>query len=66
MKLTAYHGRYYGPFARILLAVVSLREKKLGEAQKILAELAREYPENPLFKRELARVEETLRKKERL
>jgi hypothetical protein len=53
LKLTARHGRYYGPFAGILLVVVSLREKKLADARLLLAELVREFPENPLFCAEL-------------
>jgi hypothetical protein len=64
LKLTAHNGRYYGPFAKILLAVVSLREKKAAEAEKLLSGLAQEFPENELFKRELVRVS-TLAKKGR-
>jgi hypothetical protein len=56
LKLTARQGRYYGPFARILLVVVSLREKKVEDARLLLVELVREFPENPLFRRELAIV----------
>src|SRR5512140_2956683 len=33
LKQVAWHGRYYGPFAKILLAVVCLREKKPQEAR---------------------------------
>jgi hypothetical protein len=58
LKLTARQGRYYGPFARILLVVVSLREKKTEDARLLLAELVRDFPENPLFRRELAIVAE--------
>jgi len=56
LKLVARQGRYYGPFARILLAVVSLREKKLGDAETLLAGLAAEFPDNAVFKKELAQV----------
>lgn len=62
LKLAAQHGRYYGPFARILLAVVSLREKKLRDAQTLLEGLARDFPENRLFSRELGRVKDRLKK----
>ena len=33
-----------------------LREKQPRETQKLLASLASEYPENPLLRKELARV----------
>jgi hypothetical protein len=63
LKLAAQHGRYYGPFARILLAVASVREGKLEEAEKLLAGLSQDFPENPLFKKELARVRDAMRRK---
>ena len=53
LKLTAQYGRYYGPFARILLIVVSLREKKYADAVTLLTELSRQFPENRLFQKEL-------------
>jgi hypothetical protein len=56
LKLVARQGRYYGPFARVLLAVVSLREKKLTDAETLLAGLAAEFPGNDLFQRELVQV----------
>jgi len=56
LKLVAKQGRYYGPFARILLAVVSLREKKLADAETLLAGLATEFPANAVFQKELAQV----------
>jgi hypothetical protein len=61
MKIVARQGRYYAPFARVLLAVVSLREGKPADAQTILAGLAREYPNNALFAKELARLNDRLR-----
>jgi hypothetical protein len=39
VKLAARHGRYLGPFARILLVVASLREKKRADAEQLLAGL---------------------------
>jgi hypothetical protein len=62
LKLAAYHGRYYAPFARILLVVVSLREKKLADAQELLTGLVRDFPENPVLRDELARVNERVRR----
>jgi hypothetical protein len=56
LKLVARHGRFYAPFARVLLAVISLREKKLEDARLLLAGLVADFPENPLFRRELTLV----------
>ncbi len=61
LKLTARHGRYYGPFARVLLAVISLREKKIADAEQLIAGLVQEFPENPLFRKELAIVADRAR-----
>jgi len=61
----AEHGRYYRPFAKILLSVIYLREKQPQKAEQFLAELARDFPENPLIARELAKVRENLRRKNR-
>ncbi len=60
LKLVARHGQYYGPFAKILLAVVYLREKKPHEARSYLAEVARDYPGNPLIQKELEKVNRKL------
>ncbi len=51
-------GRYLGPFAKILLSLIHLREKRLPQSMRLLDELSREFPENPLFKKELVRVRE--------
>ena len=56
LELVARRGRYYGPLARIMLAVVHVREKRSGKAEALLAGLAPEFPENPLFRKELLRV----------
>ena len=61
VKLAARHGRYYGPFARILLAVASLREKKLDDAHQLVSGLADEFPDNPLFRKELAFISDRIR-----
>lgn len=65
LKLTARHGRYLGPFARILLVVVSLREKKLEDAQSLLDGLVQEFPENPVLRKELALVSDQVRRRPR-
>jgi predicted Zn-dependent protease len=56
LKLVAERGRYYPPMARILLAVIYLRDKRPEAALPLLTDLAREYPENPLLQREAARA----------
>jgi hypothetical protein len=56
LELVAKQGKYYGPFARMLLAVIALREKRPWDAESLLAGLAAEYPENPLIREELARA----------
>ena len=33
-----------------------MREKRPRDAQKLLAELSREYPENALYRKELAKL----------
>ena len=51
LELVVQKGKYYGPLARILLAVINMREKRPAEAEKLLAGLVSEYPENPLYAR---------------
>jgi hypothetical protein len=52
LERVATSGRYLGPFARILLAIVHLREKRPQQALAILRQLARDFPQNPLFRKE--------------
>jgi hypothetical protein len=56
VELVARQGHYLKPFAKILLAVANLREKRPRVAETLLFELARDYPENPLFKKELSQL----------
>ena len=57
LKITAENGQYLAPFARILLAIAYVREKDMGKAREILASLRDQYPKNPLFAREIARLQ---------
>jgi len=57
VAITAERGRYLKPFARVLLAVAHLREKDIAQARALLTGLRDEFPANPLFARELARLE---------
>jgi hypothetical protein len=61
VQLVARQGHYLKPFAKILLAIANLREKRPRESERLLIELSREFPENPLFKRELAQLSAKLR-----
>ena len=54
--IAADHGHYLRPFAKILLALAALREKKKDVATTQLTELVAEFPENPLFVSELAKL----------
>ncbi len=56
VQKAAQSARYLGPFAKILLSVAYLREKKPQECQRLLSEFNRDYPENRLVRRELAKL----------
>ncbi len=57
LQMTADHGRYLGPFARILLAIAYVRDKDTARARGVLSSLRDEFPNNPLFAREIARLD---------
>jgi len=57
LRLTAEKGHYLAPYARLLLALAALRDHDRLEARRLLAGLADEFPQNPLYRRELARIE---------
>jgi len=57
LELTAEHGRYLAPFARLLLAIAHLREGEVPRARELLIGLRQQFPENPLFDREIARID---------
>ncbi len=56
LQIVADRGAYYGPYARILLSVIYLRERRPWDAETLLSGLAAEFPENPLIRRELERA----------
>jgi len=58
LRLTAQRGHYLAPYARLLLAVAALRDHDLGQARSLLSGLADEFPHNPLYRRELARIDQ--------
>ena len=56
LEIAAERGHYLRPFAKTLLALAALREKKPEVARTEFTELAAEFPENQLFARELAKL----------
>jgi hypothetical protein len=54
MASAAEHGHYLQPFAKVMLALAYEREHQMEKAHELLAQLAVEYPTNPVFARELA------------
>lgn len=61
VELVAREGRYFKPFAKILLGIACLRDKRPHDARRLLMELARDYPGNPLFRKELAKLSAQVR-----
>jgi len=59
LQTTAAQGHLLAPFARILLAIAYVREKDLAHARELLSGLQRQFPDNTLFGRELARLDQT-------
>ncbi len=57
LQLTAAQGHLVAPFARILLAIAYVRENNTAPARELLLGLQRDFPDNPLFGRELARLD---------
>lgn len=56
LKLTATRGVFLKPYAQILLAMAALRQKDVGEARRLLADLGTRYPRNPLYRNELDKI----------
>jgi len=54
LQRAADHGKYLRPFAKAWLALAYEREHQPEQARRLLNELAAEFPENPLYARELA------------
>jgi hypothetical protein len=50
------HAHYLRPFAQLMLALAALREKNPDLSRRQLQALVMEFPENPLFAAELAKV----------
>ncbi len=57
LRITSEKGHYMAPFARMLLAVAALRDKDKNSAKNLLARLVQDFPQNTLYKNELARIQ---------
>jgi hypothetical protein len=61
LHTVATRGQLLAPFARILLAIAYVRDKDVPRAREALLSLEKEFPNNPLFTKELARLEKPAR-----
>ena len=57
LKLVADRGHYLAPFANILLAIAYVRDHDKPHARELLASLRDQFPANPLFAQEIARLD---------
>ena len=57
LQLTAQRGRYLAPFANILLAMAYVHEHDTAHARELLTNLRDQFPANPLFAQEIARLD---------
>lgn len=57
LKLVADRGHYLAPFADILLAIAYARDHDKPRARELLASLRDQFPSNPLFAEEIARLD---------
>jgi hypothetical protein len=58
LQTTAERGYLLAPFARILLSIAYVRDKDTQRARQTLISLQREFPDNSLFGKELARLDQ--------
>jgi hypothetical protein len=57
LKLVADRGHYLAPFANILLAIAYVRDHENQHARELLGSLRDQFPANPLFAQEIARLD---------
>jgi hypothetical protein len=60
LQIAAVNGHYLKPFAKLMLALAALREKQNDLARNELEQLTAEFPTNPKFARELAKLTVTI------
>ncbi len=56
LRLVADKGHYLKPYAKVLLAIAALRSNNKQEARNLIAELAKQFPNNDLFRDELQKL----------
>jgi hypothetical protein len=56
LSMAADHAKYLAPFARILVAFEDVRRNNPADARKRLEDLHQQFPNNPLFMEELAKL----------
>jgi tetratricopeptide (TPR) repeat protein len=56
LETAAERGRFLKPFARMMLAMFYLREKRPEDSRRHLQELARTFPDNPAVRSELSKI----------
>jgi len=56
LELTAAQGHYLRPLAKLLLAVAAIRDNDKSKARQLLSSLAKEFPNNPLYAQQLAKI----------
>jgi hypothetical protein len=56
LTVVAQKGRCLQPYAKFLLVIAALRDKKPAEAKGLLAELVREFPQNSMFRSEFQKL----------
>ena len=56
LELTAAQGHYLKPLAKLLLSVAAVRDKDVNKARELLSSLAQEFPNNPLYAQQLAKL----------
>jgi hypothetical protein len=61
LKRVIENGRYYPAYAKMLLSVIYLRENQPLQALALLQELALDFPENPLIRKEIIRISAKIR-----
>jgi hypothetical protein len=57
LELTARSGRYLAPYAQLMLAIIAVREKRVDRAREWLLGLQQSFPRNPLYGREIERLD---------
>ena len=57
LEIAAEHGHYLKPFAKVMLALASLREKQPERARKLFLDLHAEFPANGVFASEVTQMQ---------